>query len=100
MDFAVGAADPFGKGNPFSGGVHDELLETIDDLDAKEDPAVFGGFDRFAHALDSPVGEDLFVFAGQELARPGTVIYLRHDRAVHTLPRERVILQNSHAVLP
>ena len=67
MDFAVGAADPFGKGNPFSGGVHDELLETIDDLDAKEDAAVFGGFDRFAHALDSPVGEDRLSSPGNRL---------------------------------
>src|ERR1700736_3925502 len=97
MDFAVGAADPFGKGNPFSGGVHDELLETIDDLDAKEHAAVFGGFDRFAHALDSPVGEDLFVFAGQQLARPGTVIDAGHDGAVHMFHRSRHILEKSDA---
>src|SRR3984957_14769035 len=98
MDFAVGAADPFGKGNPFSGGVHDELLETINDLDAKEDAAVFGGFDRVAHALDSPVGEDLFVFAGQELARPATVIDAGHDGAVHMLHRSRHLPEKSDAL--
>ena len=63
-DFAVGATDPFGKGNTFGGGVHNELLEAIDDFNAKKDAAIFGGFDRFAHALDSAVGQDLFVFAG------------------------------------
>jgi hypothetical protein len=49
--FAVGATDPFSKGNTFGGDVHHELLEAIDDFDAKEDAAVFGGFDRFAHPV-------------------------------------------------
>jgi hypothetical protein len=93
----LGTVDPFGKGNPFSGGVHHELLETIDDLDAKEHAAVFGGFDRFAHSLESPVGEDLFVFAGQGLARPATVIDAGHDRAVHMFHRSRHILEKSDA---
>src|SRR5260370_1802397 len=73
-DFAAGAFDPYRKGNTFGGSVHHELLEAIDDFDAKEDAAVFGGFDRFAHALDSAIGEDLFFFAGQEFARPGAVV--------------------------
>src|SRR6516162_10962636 len=49
MDFAIGAPHPFGKSNSFSGGVHDEVFEAVEHFDAKEDPAVFGGFDRFAH---------------------------------------------------
>jgi hypothetical protein len=47
------STDPFSKGNTFGGDVHHELLEAIDDFDAKEDAAVFGAFDRFAHALES-----------------------------------------------
>jgi hypothetical protein len=73
-NLATGAADPFGEGNTFSRGVHDELLETIDDLDAKDDTAIFGGLDRLAHTFHRPFGENLFIFAGQQLAWPRAVV--------------------------
>src|SRR5260370_8424047 len=65
-DFAVGATDLFSKGNTFGGDVHHELLEAIDDFDAKDHAAVFGGFDRFPHSLDTAFGSDLFFFPLQQ----------------------------------
>jgi len=99
-NFAVGATDPFSKGNTFGCDVHHELLEAIDDFDAKEDVAIFGGFNRFAHALESAVGEDLFVFAGQQLAWPGAVIDAGQYGAAQVFHRSRHVLKKSDAFFP
>ena len=92
-DFAVGTADPFGKRNPFRRGVHDELLEAIDHLDAKDDAAVFSGFDRFAHTFDRTVSQNSFVFVRCQFARPGTVIDARHDGAPQIFHGSRDVLK-------
>src|SRR5258707_13013368 len=78
MNLAIGASHSFGEGDAFCSCVHDELLEAIDDFDAKQDAAVFGGLDCFTHALDRPVVEYPLVLARQQLARPGAIIDASH----------------------
>src|SRR6516165_12570076 len=82
VEFGVRAPHPLDKRNPFGSSVHEKVLEAVHDFDTKENAAVFGSFDRFAHALNRPIGENLFVFAGQRPARPATVINTGHDGAV------------------
>ena len=64
QNLAIGASDPFSKGDTFGGGVHDELFEAIDDFNAENDVVILGRFNRFAHTLDGAVGKNLFVFVG------------------------------------
>jgi hypothetical protein len=74
------------------------VLEAVDDFDTKQNAAVLSDFDRFAHALDCPVGEDSFVFAGQRPARPATVIDAGHDGAAHLLHCQRYVLKKGDAL--
>ena len=65
-----GLSTRLAKAIPFGGGVHDEMLEAVDDLEAEDDPAVFRGLDGLTHALDGSIGCRPLVFAGKEFARP------------------------------
>ena len=70
-DFTVWAFHSFGEGDPLRGGVHDKVLETINDFEAEDDPAVFRRLDGLTHAFDGSVGCRPLVFARKEFARPG-----------------------------
>src|SRR6516165_2963966 len=100
MDFAVRASHPLDKRNPFGSSVHQEVLEAVHDFDAKENAAVFGGFDRFSHTLNCPVGENLFVFTGKRPPRPGTVINAGHNGAAHLFHRPAYLLEKINGVFP
>jgi hypothetical protein len=69
-DLAIGAFDTFCECDSLGRSVHDEMLEAIDDFKAKDDVAVFRGFDGLAHPLNRSIGEDSLVFAWQKFARP------------------------------
>ena len=70
QDFAVGTVDLFGECDAFGGCVHYEVLEAVDDLEAKDYPTVFGGLDASRTPSIARSVEHTLVFAGKEFARP------------------------------
>jgi hypothetical protein len=82
---------------PSSGGVQHVVLEAVDDLHAKQHPAILGGFHRLTHTFHRPIREHALGLSRQKLRRPSTVVDPGHDGAVQLLHGARQVLQKGDA---
>jgi hypothetical protein len=98
QDLAVRAADLFGKSDAFRGRIHDEMLETIDDFDAKNNSAILGRLDCFSHTFNRAIGEHPFILIRAQFSRPGTIIDAGHNGPSHGLHRLRHVFQERDTV--
>ena len=100
QDAAVRAADTSDVFHRFGGGVHDVLLEAVDDLDIEIGPAFFRDFHRLAHAGDAAVHSGALVFPDGKLSRPSTVNDASERAVAHILQHPGHVLEKSDTGIP